>query len=84
MSRLVPKGLAQHLLRHPLDVAPLLRSAWTFRRVKWWVHAPFLPLPGPTYWEFRMTTAYGDPHAVPSALEAVEAARWTVRSRTER
>lgn len=84
MSGLVPKGLAQHLLRHPLVVVPLLRSAWTFRRVKWWAHAPFLPLPGPTYWEFRMTTAYGDPHAVPSALEAIEAARWTVRSRTER
>ena len=84
MSRRLPQGIVRHLVRHPFDSIPLLRSAWALRRNRWWAHAPFLPLPGAKYWEFRMSTAYGDPHAVPTAQEAVDAARWTVRARTGR
>jgi hypothetical protein len=25
----------------------------------WWRRAPFLPLPGDAYWQFRLVTAYG-------------------------
>ena len=83
MSR-IPQGLGRHLVRHPLDGVALVRAGWQLRRSNWWRRAPFLPVPGEAYWDFRMTTAYGDATARPSAKDAADAARWVVRSRSGR
>ena len=54
----------------------LVRTAWAFRRRRWWAKAPFLPLPDPTYLRWRMYTAYADELAVPPAEDVVRFARW--------
>ena len=54
----------------------LLRMAWAFRRRRWWRNFPFLPLPDPTYLEWRMYTAYGDPGAIPPVEDVTRFARW--------
>ena len=42
----------------------------------WWKRAPFLPLPDRGYVRFRMSTAYGDPSAVPPAADVVAYLHW--------
>jgi len=54
----------------------LLKTAWAFRRRRWWAQAPFLPLPDRTYLHWRMYTAYADEHAVPPLDEVIRFARW--------
>jgi hypothetical protein len=54
----------------------LLRTAWAFRRRRWWGQAPFLPLPDRTYLRWRMYTAYADEDAVPPLDDVVRFARW--------
>jgi hypothetical protein len=45
----------------------------------WWRHAPFLPLPSPSYWDFRQATALGHDGDELSPAEVVAAARWSVQ-----
>lgn len=47
-----------------------------FARAKWWASAPFLPLPAPRYWEFRMESIYGNPKAMPSSRDLIEFLQW--------
>src|SRR5690349_18982520 len=54
----------------------LLRTAWAFRRRRWWTRVPFLPLPDREYLRWRMYTAYADENAVPPADDVVRFARW--------
>ena len=54
----------------------LLRTAWAFRRRRWWSQPPFLPVPDRTYLRWRMYTAYADENAVPPADDVVRFARW--------
>jgi hypothetical protein len=54
----------------------LLRTAWAFRRRRWWARPPFLPLPDREYLRWRMYTAYADENAVPPADDVVRFARW--------
>ena len=54
----------------------LLRTAWAFRRRRWWARLPFLPLPDRTYLRWRMYTAYADEAAVPPVEDVVRFARW--------
>lgn len=84
MTTMWPKGTVRHLVAHPLDVAPLVRSAWRLRRQQWWMRAPFLPIPDRAYWAFRVTTAYGESDAEIDINDAVAAARWSVRHRPGR
>jgi len=42
----------------------------------WCRHRPFLPLPDPDWWAFRMTTAYGRPDAEPTAEDVVSYLDW--------
>jgi hypothetical protein len=70
-SRLALRGLVNPRLG--LD---LLRTAWVFRRRRWWAQAPYLPLPDPTYLRWRMLTAYADENAVPPLEDVVRFARW--------
>lgn len=68
--------LAARALVNPRLALDLLRTAWAFRRRRWWAQAPFLPLPDRTYLHWRMYTAYADEQAVPPAVDVVRFARW--------
>ena len=79
--RLGVHGLGRHALRHPGDALVLARAGWRLRRRQWWRQSPFLPVPDPRYWEFRLATALGDKSHSLSAAEAVAAAKWALAQR---
>jgi hypothetical protein len=54
----------------------LLKTAWAFRRRRWWASSPYLPVPDRTYLRWRMYTAYGNEDAVPPVEDVVRFARW--------
>jgi len=68
--------LAIHAIASPRLGVDLIRTAWAFRRRRWWAKPPFLPLPDRTYLRWRMYTAYADEDAVPPADEVIRFARW--------
>ncbi|HEY4102131.1 MAG TPA: hypothetical protein VGM20_14770 [Gemmatimonadales bacterium] len=68
--------LAGRAVVSPRLAIDLVRTAWAFRRKRWWQMAPFLPVPDRTYLRWRMYTAYGDEDAVPPAGDVVRFARW--------
>ena len=68
--------LALRALLRPQLAIDLLRLTWSFRSRRWWRRPPFLPLPPREYIQWRMFTAYGDPHAVPPVDDVVNFARW--------
>jgi hypothetical protein len=79
MSGTWPSLAARLALRaavRPRLAVDLLRTAWAFRRRRWWARAPFLPLPDRTYLRWRMYTAYADEDAVPPADDVARFARW--------
>jgi hypothetical protein len=78
------REMARYLSRHPTQLPVVLRAGWRLRARRWWRRRPFLPLPGESYWHFRMITAAGSTSATLSAREVVEAAMWSVRQRDER
>lgn len=68
--------LAGRSILRPRLGLDLLRTAWAFRRRRWWTRVPFLPLPDREYLRWRMYTAYADENAVPPADDVVRFARW--------
>ena len=64
---------------NPAIALALVRVAWRFRRRRWLLQFPFLPLPDATYIRWRMYTAYGDERAVPPADDVIRYARWATR-----
>ncbi len=72
-------ALLPMVARDPSLAVALLRVAWRFRRRRWYARVPFLPLPSTRYVEWRMHTAYGDGHAIPTAEEIARYARWAAR-----
>ena len=68
--------LAVRALVNPRLAVDLLRTAWAFRRRRWWVLPPFLPLPDRSYLRWRMYTAYADEDAVPPIEDVIRFARW--------
>ena len=71
--------LVLHALRSPGLGVDLLRVAWRFRRRRWFLRPPFLPLPSTDYVRWRMHTAYGTHDAVPPAADVERYARWVGR-----
>ncbi|HZA98019.1 MAG TPA: hypothetical protein VE399_04525 [Gemmatimonadales bacterium] len=71
MGRLAVRGVL-----NPRLGVDLLKTAWAFRRRRWWARAPFLPLPDRDYLRWRMYTAYADENAVPPPDDVVRFARW--------
>lgn len=51
-------------------------------RPGWWRRLPFLPVPDPDLWGFRLMTAYGEgPEALPSAKDVRSYLRWCRQTR---
>lgn len=71
--------LSGRALLNPRIAIDLLTMAWAFRRREWWRRAPFLPLPDPTYLEWRLHTAYGDERDIPPVADVLRFARWRRR-----
>ena len=69
-------ALAVRAVVNPRLALDLLRTAWAFRRRRWWARPPFLPLPDRDYLRWRMLTAYADEAAVPPPEDVVRFARW--------
>lgn len=69
-------GLLGQAITRPRLAADLVRTAWAFRRRRWWTQPPFLPVPDRTYLRWRMYTAYGDEAAVPPGEDVIRFARW--------
>jgi hypothetical protein len=72
-------GLLSYLIRRPGLVPLVLLAGWRLRANNWWRRSPFLPLPDPRYWNFRMVTATGSIRGRMSAKEIVDAAVWSSR-----
>jgi hypothetical protein len=68
--------LAWRGLLNPRLGLDLLRTAWAFRRRRWWTRLPYLPVPDKAYLRWRMYTAYADENAVPPIEDVVRFARW--------
>jgi hypothetical protein len=68
--------LAVRAAMNPRLALDLLRTAWAFRARRWYRQPPFLPLPPRSYMRWRMYTAYGDEHAVPTPEDVIRFARW--------
>jgi hypothetical protein len=79
-----PRGTILHVVRHPRDGVALVRAGWALRRRNWWRVAPFIPVPDPDYWKFRLTTAYGNSDVEVDIHDAVAAAHWSRRVRRGR
>ena len=77
--RLVLALSAKSLVNPAVGLA-LVRTGWRFRRRRWMLQVPFLPVPDRTYLRWRMYTAYGDERAVPPAADVIRYARWATRS----
>ena len=69
-------ALAGRALVDPRLGVDLVRTAWAFRRRRWWARPPFLPLPDRDYLRWRMLTAYADEGAVPPPDDVIRFARW--------
>ncbi len=74
----LPPGLLRYCLVHPHDAWIMARAGWKLRRRGWWASWPFLPTPDTAYWQFRMTTAFGDADAVGSVQDVLAAAKWSL------
>lgn len=69
-------ALTLRALANPRLAVDLLRTAWAFRRRRWWSRSPFLPVPDGPYLRWRMYTAYADERAVPPVEDVIAFARW--------
>jgi len=72
-------ALAARAIVNPALARDLVTVAWRFRRRDWLTHPPFLPLPSRDYLAWRMYTAFGDSHAVPTVQDVIRYARWARR-----
>jgi len=72
---------ARVALRRPRLLWAMLGAAWAFRRLDWFRHPPFLPVPSTRYMRWRMETAYGDPDARPPLKELERFLVWGARMR---
>lgn len=74
-------GLARRAVVSPRLARDLLVVLWRFRRRRWFLRPPFLPLPSRDYVRWRMYTAYGDERAVPPVADMIRYAHWAGQSR---
>jgi hypothetical protein len=77
----VTAALAIRAIVSPVLARDLLRVTWRFRRRRWFLRPPFLPLPAREYVRWRMYTAYGDENATPPVDDIVRYARWATQQK---
>jgi hypothetical protein len=70
------------VLWHPSLWWAALGAVRRLARRGWWHRAPFLPVPGEAYWQFRLETAYGGDGSEgdPSPHDVVAFLRWCQRT----
>jgi hypothetical protein len=68
--------LVAHAAVRPRVAWDLLTLVWAFRRRRWYLRPPFLPLPPAEYIAWRLYTVYGEEHAVPPVQDVLRFARW--------
>lgn len=56
-----------------------LATGWAFRPLSWWRKPPFLPIPEPSYVQWRAYTAYGDPMKAIAGADLVSFLGWRIR-----
>ncbi|MGH9212690.1 MAG: hypothetical protein ACRD2C_18780 [Acidimicrobiales bacterium] len=65
------------VIRRPELWSTAVRQAAVLARPGWWRRSPFLPLPPPDYWRFRLQTAYGGDGRGPlRSADVVAYLRW--------
>jgi hypothetical protein len=71
---------------HPSLWGPGLAAMGRLSRRGWWHRAPFLPLPGEAYWQFRLVTAHGGTGSgeALSAADVVAFLQWCRRTHPRR
>lgn len=74
---------ARYFVFHPGDLAVVAAAAWRLRRSGWWRQPPFMPVPDPRYWKFRIATAFGVEPRSPEPREVVDVAKWSRRIRAK-
>ena len=70
------RGLAVSLLSRPDLWLVALGTALSLVPRRWWARVPFLPVPDRAWLEFRLETAYGDPHAKLVAEDVISYLEW--------
>ncbi len=71
------RAIVWAVARRPLLWPTAIRQGWGLRRRRWWMHAPFLPLPDRKYVRFRSVTAYGgDGETIPTAADVIMWLSW--------
>jgi hypothetical protein len=78
--------VARAVLRHPELWWASLGAVRRLARPGWWRHAPFLPVPGDAYWQFRLVTANGGDGEgdMLARSDVVAYLRWCQKSRPGR
>jgi hypothetical protein len=63
-----------------------LAAVGRMARTGWWHRRPFLPLPGQSYWHFRLVTAFGGAgsEAAMAGRDVVAYLQWCRRARPRR
>jgi hypothetical protein len=74
------------VLPHPDLWGPALGAVGRMARPGWWRRPPFVPVPGNSYWHFRLVTAYGGDgeEGGLTTRDVVAYLRWCQRSRSRR
>ncbi len=77
MRMLVWLGVASVVVAMRPGLWPIaIRQARAFTRARWYLNAPYLPIPDLDYLRFRMETVYGTADALPPSKDLLEYLRW--------
>ncbi len=69
-------GMARVVLRRPPLWFAALAALRRMAAPGWWRRSPFLPVPDPRLWDFRMVTAYGRADADPQPSDVISYLQW--------
>jgi hypothetical protein len=74
--------VARAVLAHPALGPSAFGALHRLAAPGWWRRPPFLPLPAPAYWRFRLRTAFGDDASARLTVGDVTSyLRWCRRTR---
>jgi len=69
-------GMAKVVLRRPSLWFTALAAVSRMAVPGWWRKSPYLPVPDPRLWDFRMVTAYGTADADPQPSDVISYLQW--------